>query len=51
MVVLFACVHDSSRSQMAEAWAIEMVCSGRVPNKAEVTQFIISALDKEEERE
>ncbi len=26
----------------------ELVCSGRVPNKAEVTQFIINALDKEE---
>jgi small redox-active disulfide protein 2 len=26
----------------------EVVCSGRVPNKAEVTQFIINALDKEE---
>jgi len=25
----------------------ELVCSGRVPNKAEVTQFIINALDKE----
>jgi small redox-active disulfide protein 2 len=25
----------------------EVVCSGRVPNKAEVTQFIINALDKE----
>jgi small redox-active disulfide protein 2 len=26
----------------------EVVCSGRVPNKAEVTQFIINALDKEQ---
>ena len=26
----------------------ELICSGRVPAKAEVTQFIISALDKEE---
>jgi hypothetical protein len=26
----------------------ELVCSGRVPSKAEVTQFIINALDKEE---
>ena len=26
----------------------ELVCSGRVPNKAEVTQFLINALDKEE---
>jgi small redox-active disulfide protein 2 len=26
----------------------ELVCSGRVPTKAEVTQFIINALDKEE---
>jgi len=26
----------------------EMVCSGRVPNKAEVTKFIINAMDKEE---
>lgn len=26
----------------------ELVCSGRVPNKAEVTQFIINALDKVE---
>ena len=26
----------------------ELVCSGRVPNKAEVTQLIINALDKEE---
>jgi len=25
----------------------EVVCSGRVPSKAEVTQFIINALDKE----
>ncbi len=26
----------------------ELVCSGRVPNKAEVTTFITTALDKEE---
>ena len=26
----------------------EVVCSGRVPNKAEVTQFIINGLEKEE---
>jgi small redox-active disulfide protein 2 len=26
----------------------QLVCSGRVPQKAEVTQFIINALDKEE---
>ncbi|MFH1484503.1 MAG: thioredoxin family protein [Chloroflexota bacterium] len=26
----------------------EVVCKGRVPNKAEVTQFIINALEKEE---
>ena len=26
----------------------ELVCSGRVPTKAEVTRFIINALDKEE---
>jgi hypothetical protein len=26
----------------------ELVCSGRVPTKAEVTQFIINALNKEE---
>jgi len=26
----------------------ELVCSGRVPNKAELTQFIVNALDKEE---
>ena len=26
----------------------ELVCAGRVPTKAEVTQFIINALDKEE---
>ncbi|MDD4876506.1 MAG: thioredoxin family protein [Dehalococcoidales bacterium] len=25
----------------------ELVCSGRVPNKAEITQFITTALDKE----
>jgi len=26
----------------------ELVCSGRVPTKAEVTQFVINALDKED---
>ena len=26
----------------------ELACSGRVPSKAEVTQFIFNALDKEE---
>ena len=26
----------------------ELVCSGRLPNKAEVSQFIINALEKEE---
>jgi small redox-active disulfide protein 2 len=26
----------------------EVVCSGRVPNKAEVTQLIVSALEKEQ---
>ncbi len=26
----------------------KLVCSGRVPTKAEVTQFIVNALDKEE---
>jgi small redox-active disulfide protein 2 len=26
----------------------ELVCSGRVPNKAEVTQLIINALEKKE---
>jgi len=26
----------------------ELVCSGRIPTKAEVTQFITTALDKEE---
>lgn len=26
----------------------ELVCSGRVPSKAEVSKFIINALDKEE---
>lgn len=26
----------------------ELVCSGKVPNKAEVTRFIINALDKVE---
>jgi small redox-active disulfide protein 2 len=25
----------------------ELVCSGRIPSKSEVTQFIINALDKE----
>jgi small redox-active disulfide protein 2 len=25
----------------------DVVCSGRVPNKAEITQFITNALDKE----
>ena len=25
----------------------ELVCSGRVPTKSEITQFIINALDKE----
>ena len=25
----------------------ELVCSGRIPTKSEVTQFIINALDKE----
>jgi len=29
----------------------ELVCSGRVPNKAEVTRFIINAQDKEEKAE
>jgi small redox-active disulfide protein 2 len=29
----------------------EPVCSGRVPNKAEITQFIINAMDKEEKAE
>lgn len=29
----------------------ELVCSGRVPNKAEVTQFIINAQDKVEKAE
>ena len=27
----------------------ELVCSGRIPSKSEVTQFIINALDKEEQ--
>ena len=27
----------------------EVVCSGRVPNKAEVTQLIINSLEKEEQ--
>jgi small redox-active disulfide protein 2 len=27
----------------------ELVCSGRIPTKSEVTQFIINALDKEEQ--
>jgi small redox-active disulfide protein 2 len=26
----------------------ELVCSGRIPSKSEVTQFIINAVDKEE---
>jgi len=26
----------------------ELVCSGRIPSKSEVTQFLINALDKEE---
>ncbi len=26
----------------------ELMCSGRIPSKSEVTQFIINALDKEE---
>ena len=26
----------------------ELVCSGRIPSKSEVTRFIINALDKEE---
>lgn len=26
----------------------ELICSGRIPSKSEVTQFIINALDKEE---
>ncbi len=26
----------------------ELVCSGRIPSKSEVTQFIMNALDKEE---
>ena len=26
----------------------EMLCSGRVPSKAEITKFIMNALDKEE---
>jgi small redox-active disulfide protein 2 len=26
----------------------ELVCSGRIPTKSEVTQFIINAMDKEE---
>lgn len=29
----------------------EVVCSGKVPNKAEITQFIINAMDKEEKTE
>jgi len=27
----------------------ELVCSGRIPTKSEVTQFIINAMDKEEQ--
>jgi len=26
----------------------ELVCSGRIPSKSEVTQFIVNALEKEE---
>ena len=29
----------------------ELVCSGRIPSKSEVTQFIINAMDKEEKTE
>ena len=29
----------------------ELVCAGRVPNKAEITQLIANALTKEEENE
>ena len=29
----------------------ELVCSGRIPTKSEITQFIINALDKEEQAE
>ena len=29
----------------------EVVCSGRVPDKAEITRFIINAMDKEEKTE
>jgi small redox-active disulfide protein 2 len=28
----------------------QLVCSGRIPSKSEVTQFIINALDKEEKQ-
>ena len=28
----------------------ELVCSGRIPSKSEVTQFLINALDKEEKQ-
>jgi small redox-active disulfide protein 2 len=28
----------------------ELVCSGRIPSKSEVTRFIITALDKEEKQ-
>ena len=28
----------------------ELVCSGRIPSKSEVTQFIITALDTEEKQ-
>jgi small redox-active disulfide protein 2 len=28
----------------------ELVCSGRIPTKSEVTRFIINAMDKEEKR-
>lgn len=28
----------------------QLVCSGRIPSKSEVTQFIINAMDKEEKQ-
>ena len=28
----------------------ELVCSGRIPSKSEMTRFIITALDKEEKQ-
>jgi small redox-active disulfide protein 2 len=28
----------------------ELVCSGRIPSKSEVTQFIINAMDKQEKQ-